>query len=138
MKELAIEDFKRAYISRYTEYDNGEEVSQTADPNDLTGRMASMVRSAGITYQSLGVSEATAPMIASSQYKLRNKTDEQAKLFPDLQKEIDQRRNASQAPVKDQKGKAYKEEICEIVKTLNLCPSEQYPKTMQGNPSSFL
>ena len=49
-------------------------------------------------------------------------------MFPDLQKEIEERRNASQAPVKNQKGKEYQEEICEIVKTLKLCPPEYYTR----------
>ena len=104
---LAIDAFKRAHVSRDTDYDDGDGIPQSLNPSNLTGRIASVVRSAGNTNRSPdgeGV-HATVPTIASSQYKLRNKTDEQARLFPGLQKEIEERRNASQAPVKNQKGK---------------------------------
>ena len=70
-------------------------------------------------------------MIASSQYKLRNRTDEQARLFPELEKEIAERRKAAQGPPKDQKSQAFKDEICELVKKGNLCPPEHYGRLCQ-------
>ena len=41
------------------------------------------------------------PMFATARYKSAAKTDEQAKLFPELQKEIKERRQASQAQIRD-------------------------------------
>ena len=49
--------------------------------------------------------------ISSSQYKLRNKTDEQARLFPELEKEIAERRARLHQPTRDQGSEKYKDEI---------------------------
>ena len=67
-----------------------------------------------------------APTISTAKYKTAQRTDQQAKLFPDLEKEISERRKQLNAPTRDQKGAQYKAEICQKVKDLKLCPDEYY------------
>ena len=62
--------------------------------------------------------------ICIAQYKLRDRTDEQAKLFPDLLKEIDERRKKLNAPTRDQKSNKYKAELDQMCRELGLCPKE--------------
>ena len=69
-------------------------------------------------------SEECGQVSSTSKYKLRNRTDEQAKLYPDLQKEIAQRRAQARGPVKDQYSEAYRDEICKLVKDKGLVPEE--------------
>ena len=66
------------------------------------------------------------PTFATARYKSAAKTDEQAKLFPELQKEIAERRNASQAQVRDQTSERFKDELCKLAKEKNLVPPEHY------------
>ena len=66
------------------------------------------------------------PVIAASRYKTAAKVDEQARLFPALQAEIAQRRKTLNEPKRDQKTAKYKQEICEKVKALKLCPDQYY------------
>ena len=66
------------------------------------------------------------PTIALVQYKQASKVDDQARLFPELEKEIAERRAKMDAPIRDQNSKKYKEEICQKVKDLNLCPPEYF------------
>ena len=64
--------------------------------------------------------------VQSGNYKIRNRTDQQARLFPELEKEIADRRMRLNADVRDQKSAQYKAEICEKVKKLQLCPEEHF------------
>ena len=76
------------------------------------------------TLSSPGSDRVSRPTIGTSRYKLASRTDEQARLFPDLELEIEERRKRSQAPVRDQTSKEYKDDICAIVKQKQLCPAE--------------
>ena len=49
--------------------------------------------------------------ISAAKYKLATRTDQQAKLFPELEKEIAERRARLTAEVRDQKSETFKREI---------------------------
>ena len=66
------------------------------------------------------------PTISAAKYKLQNRVDEQARLFPELEKEIAARRERLNAPTRDQTSAAYKKEICQKVKENNLCPDKYF------------
>ena len=69
--------------------------------------------------------------ISGAKYKLAQRADEQARLFPELQEEIAERRKNLRAATRDQNSEKYKSEICEKVKELKLCPPEHYQKICQ-------
>jgi len=64
--------------------------------------------------------------IGTAKYKTANRTDEQARLFPQLETEIGDRRKRLNADVRDQNSAEYKQDICEKVKKLGLCPDQHY------------
>ena len=64
------------------------------------------------------------PSISAAKYKIQNRAEQQAKLFPELEQEISDRRQRLHAVVRDQSSDTYKDEICEKVKQLKLCPKE--------------
>ena len=66
------------------------------------------------------------PTMATARYKSAAKTDEQAKLFPALQTEIKERRQVSQAKIRDQNSEKFKDELCKLAKDKNLVPPEHY------------
>ena len=84
----------------------------------LTGRLA------GVRLGDPGRTWDAQPTVAASRYKLAEKVDEQARLFPALQAEIEERRKRMNEPPRDQKSKAYRDDICAKVHSLHLCPSE--------------
>ena len=94
------------------------------DTLDLSGRPIDQIRSGG--------------QISGAKYKLAQRADEQARLFPDLQKEIAERRKNLRAATRDQKSEKYKNEICEKVKELKLCPPEHYQNYVSTLSNPFL
>ena len=111
-------------ISRITiPYDTTTTTDKVDKEDDLRSRYLMVRHSDENLAESAG---ASLPAINTAKYKLKNRTDQQAKLFPDLQKEIAERRSRLNADVRDQKSEAYKQEICDKVKELKLCPPEHH------------
>ena len=71
------------------------------------------------------------PSISAAKYKLSNRTDQQAKLFPALEEEIATRRQKLLSPVRDQYSAQFKDDICAQAKQLKLCPDKYYDEFCQ-------
>ena len=69
--------------------------------------------------------------------KLAQREDEQARLFPDLAKEISARRSKLNTTEWDQSSKAYKDHLCGLVKRLELCPAEYVSMVCERIVRSF-
>ena len=145
----AVADFEKAYHTR--EVEDPEDASETdaghsnlvvdassSDPSVSRAPVNAVdeVRRRIFTgpTPSRSVSTSTGPQVTSisagqislskNSYKARDRTDQQAKLFPQLLEEIEGRRNRLHDTVRDQNSEVYKDEICAKAKQLKLCPEE--------------
>ena len=94
-----------------------------SDKEDEDDSALSVCRLLRLSFQTAEVSSPS-PQVSAAKYKAQDRTNRQAQLFPELEKEIADRRKRLNANVRDQKSATYRKEICDKVKELGLCPPE--------------
>ena len=106
-----------------------EAINALYEPIDYTGQLD---HGFNVVFAEPNSSAGVSPLsISGARYKLANRTDQQAKLFPALEAEIAERRQRLNAPVRDQTSPQYHSEISDLVKELKLCPPEHHDMLCQ-------